>query len=97
MRIAFLAGLPAAKCRDLEGDTAARRVAPNVGFSLFAAYSKGSKLLHKAANSPSSHEPNVFGELSALASNEVNFAKRPLAGIYAKLTKLRDNKVVAMV
>ena len=30
-------------------------------------------------------------------ANEVNFAERPLAGIYAKLTKLRDNKVVAMV
>ena len=42
-------------------------------------------------------EPKVFGDLRALASNEVNFAKRPLAGIYAKLTKLRDNKVVAMV
>ena len=41
-------------------------------------------------------KPKVFGKLSALASNEVNFAKRPLAGIYAKLTKLRDNFVVAM-
>ena len=30
-------------------------------------------------------------------ANEVNFAERPLAGIYAKLTKLRDNSVVAMV
>ena len=42
-------------------------------------------------------KPKVFGKLSALASNDVNFAKRPLAGIYAKLTMLRDNFVVAMV
>ena len=30
------------------------------------------------------------------APNAVNFAERPLAGIHAKLTKLRDNIVVAM-
>ena len=30
------------------------------------------------------------------APNAVNFAERPLAGIHAKLTKLRDNTVVAM-
>ena len=30
------------------------------------------------------------------APNAVNFAKRPLAGIYEKLTKLRDNFVIAM-
>ena len=30
------------------------------------------------------------------ASNDVNFAERPLAGIHAKLTKLCDNFVVAM-
>ena len=29
-------------------------------------------------------------------TNEVNFAERPLAGIHAKLTMLRDNFVVAM-
>ncbi|HIZ04107.1 MAG TPA: hypothetical protein H9727_07460, partial [Candidatus Borkfalkia avistercoris] len=28
--------------------------------------------------------------------NKANFAERPLAGIHAKLTKLRDNIVVAM-
>ena len=32
----------------------------------------------------------------ANAPNAVNFAERPLAGIHAKLTKLRDNTVVAM-
>ena len=32
-----------------------------------------------------------------LRTNEVNFAERPLAGIHAKLTMLRDNFVVAMV
>ena len=41
-------------------------------------------------------KPNVFGNLGALASNEVNFAERPLAGIHAKLTMLRDNAVIAM-
>ena len=29
-------------------------------------------------------------------TNEVNFAERPLAGIHAKLTMLRDNAVIAM-
>ena len=29
-------------------------------------------------------------------TNEVNFAERPLADIHAKLTKLRDNTVIAM-
>ena len=72
------------------------RERPGRRFSLFARYFKGSQNYNRA-NSLFPHEPNVFGKLWALASNEVNFAKRPLAGIYAKLTKLRDNKVVAMV
>ena len=29
-------------------------------------------------------------------ANEINFAERPLAGIHAKLTMLRDNAVIAM-
>ena len=42
-----------------EGDTAARRLKKRLCgvFSLFAAYIRGSKLLHKAANSPSSRKP----------------------------------------
>ena len=32
----------------------------------------------------------------ANAPNAVNFAERPLAGIHAKLTMLRDNFVIAM-
>ena len=44
----------------IEGDTAARRVAPDGVFSLFAAYYNGSKLLHKAANSPFIMAPNYY-------------------------------------